>query len=49
MNGANYCASQCIDPVGFNGNINGHKEGWLGHLSICMVSVLCFSVHWWSE
>lgn len=36
MNGANYCASQRIDPAGFNGNTDGHKEGWPGHLFICV-------------
>lgn len=36
MNGANCCACLRIDPVGFNGNVDGQKLGWLGHLSICV-------------
>lgn len=36
MNGANCCVCLRIDPVGFNGNVDGQKLGWLGHLSICV-------------
>lgn len=36
MNGTNCCGSQCIDLVGFNGNIDEHEEEWLSCLSLCV-------------